>query len=99
MPIEASSGSGKATSENCVMGSGQTLLIMTSTSDVEDEAARIAANDEKFCGSAVDLVIELEFNFSMVCFMKYGDENPCFHHQRTALSTLGELTCGDSDLS
>jgi len=81
IPIEASSGSGKATSENCVMGSGQTLLIITSTSDVEDEAARIAANDEKFCGSAVDLVIELEFSFSIVCFVKYGDENPCFNRQ------------------
>ena len=88
MPIEASSGSGKATSENCVMGSGQTLLIITSTSDVEDEAARIAANDEKFCGSAVDLVIELEFSFSMVCFVKCGDENPWFRHQRKVQSGL-----------
>ena len=99
MPIEASSGSGKATSEKCVMGSGQTLLIITSTSDVEDEAARIAANDVKFCGSAVDLAIELEFSFSMVCFVKYGDENPCFRHKRKALGNLGELTCGDSDLA
>jgi len=99
MPIEASSGSGKTTSENWVMGSGQTLLIITSTSDVEDEAARIATNDEKFCGSSVDLAIELEFSFSMVCFVKYGDENPCFRHQRKAPSNPGELTCGDSDVA
>lgn len=70
MPIEASSGNGKATSENCVMGSGHTLLIITSTRDAEDAAARIAASDEKFCGSEVDLVIEFEHNFSMVCFVK-----------------------------
>jgi len=79
-PIKASSGNGKATSENCVMGSGQTLLIITSTSDVEDAAARITASDEKSCGSEVDLVIELEFSFSTVCFVKYGEENPYFHH-------------------
>jgi len=77
-PIEESSGSGKVTSENCVMGSGQTLLIITSTSDVEDAAARIAASVEKFCGSEADLAIELEFSFSIVCFVKYGEENPCF---------------------
>ena len=77
-PIEASSGSGKATSENCLMGSGQTLLIITSTSDVEDAAARIAASDEKFCGSEVEFVIELEFSFSMVCFVKYCEEKPYF---------------------
>lgn len=55
-----------------MIGSGQTLLIITSTSDVEDAAARIAANDEKFCGSEseVDLVIELEFSFSIVCFVR-----------------------------
>ena len=75
-PIDASSGSGKATSENCVMGSGQTLLIITSTSDVEDAAARMAASDEKFWGSEADFVIELEFSFSMVCFVKYGEEKP-----------------------
>jgi len=60
------------------MGSGQTLLIITSTSDVEDAAARIAASVEKFCGSEADLAIELEFSFSIVCFVKYGEENPCF---------------------
>lgn len=77
-PIEESSGDGNATSENWVTCSGQTLLIITSISDVEDAAARIAANDEKFCDSEVDVVIELEFNFSMVCFVKYGEEKPCF---------------------
>lgn len=80
IPIEASSGNGKATSENCVMGSGQTLLIITSTSDVEDAAARIAASDEKLCGSEDDFVIELEFSFSIVCFVKYGEENPYFRY-------------------
>ena len=75
--MEESSGEGNATSENCVIGSGQTLLIITSISDVEEAAARIAANDEKFCGSEVGLVIEVEFNFSMVCFVKYGEEKPC----------------------
>jgi hypothetical protein len=62
------------------MGSGQTLLITISTRDAEDAAARIAASDEKFCGSEVDLVIEPEFSFSIVCFVKYGEENPCFRH-------------------
>jgi len=62
------------------MGSGQTLLIITSTSDVEDATARIAANDDKFCESEVGLVIELEFSFSMVCFVRYGEENPCSRH-------------------
>lgn len=76
-PIDASSGEGNATSENCVISSGQTLLIITSKSDVEDALARIAASDEKLCGSGVDLVIELEFSFSMVCFVKYGEEKPC----------------------
>lgn len=61
-----------------MIGSGQTLLIITSTSDVEDAAARIAASDEKFCGSEVDLFIELEFNFSMVCCVKYDEEKPYF---------------------
>jgi hypothetical protein len=75
-PIEASSGDGNATSENCVICSGQALLIITSMSDVEEAPARIAASDEKFCGSGVDLVIELEFSFSMVCFVKYGEEKP-----------------------
>ena len=79
------------------MGSGQMLLIITSTRDVEDEAARIAANEEKFCASEVDLAIELEFSFSIVCFVKCGEENPWFHHQRRVLSVPGELTCGDSD--
>ena len=79
-PIEASSGNGKATSENCVIGSGQTLLIITSTSDVEEAVARIAASDEKSCGSEVVLIIEPEFSFSIVCFVKYGEENPCLHH-------------------
>ena len=96
-PIEASSGDGKATSENCVMGSGQTLLIITSTSDVEDAAARIAASDEKSCGSEVALVIEPEFSFSMVCFVKCGEENPYLRHQRGILTISDELTCGDSD--
>ena len=76
-PIEASSGEGNDTSENCVISSGHTLLIITSISDVEAAPARIAANDEKFCGSGVDLVIEPEFSFSMVCFVKYGEEKPC----------------------
>lgn len=61
-----------------MIGSGQTLLIITSTSGVVDEAARIAASDEKFCGSEADFVIELEFSFSIVCFVKCGEENPCF---------------------
>jgi hypothetical protein len=77
-PMEESSGDGKATSENCVICSGQTLLIITSISDVLEVAARIAASDEKFCDSEVDLVIELEFNFSIVCLVKYGEEKPCF---------------------
>lgn len=59
--------------------SGQTLLIITSISDVEETPARIAASDEKFCDSGVDLVIEPEFNFSIVCFVKYGEEKPCSH--------------------
>jgi len=68
-------------------------------SDVEDVAARIAASDEKFCGSEVDLAIELEFSFSIVCFVKYGEENPCFRRQRKAPNIPGGLTCGDSDSS
>ena len=77
MPIEESSGDGNVTSENWVISSGQTLLIITSISGVEDAPARIAASDEKSCGSGVDLVIELEFSFSMVCLVKYGEEKPC----------------------
>lgn len=92
MPIEASSGDGNATSENWVTGSGQTLLIITSMSDEVEAAARIAANDEKFCGSEVDLVIDPEFSFSIVCFVKYGEEKPCFRRQRELLGSFGELT-------
>ena len=92
MPIEASSGDGNATSENWVTGSGQTLLIITSMSDEVEAAARIAANDEKFCGSEVDLVIDPEFSFSIVCFVKYGEEKPCFRRQREVLGSFGELT-------
>lgn len=77
MPIEASSGDGNVTSENCVIGSGHTLLIITSISGEEDKPARMAARDEKLCGSGVDFVIELELSFSMVCFVKYGEEKPC----------------------
>jgi hypothetical protein len=79
--IEASSGEGNATSENWVIGSGQTLLIITSTRDEVEAAARIAASDEKFCGSEAEFIIELEFSFSIVCFVKYGEVKPCFRRE------------------
>jgi hypothetical protein len=72
--MDDSSGDGRGADENWVIGDGQTLLTRTSISWEGAAAAMIAARE---LDDVDELDIALEFSFSIVCLVKYGDENPC----------------------